>query len=336
MKWLYSGLCAALLVLAWASALPAALCEKCRGKMYTTDIGVCISCGGHTSSGAFKLCAKCSAAQGRCEHCLGPLAAAPQPVPPQPAPPQPVPPRPLPPRLPVAPPVAPPEQREPIQLDKTRTYVWEQWKYEFRLSAAGTRSEGRFGRLYYAGKELPPAEINDYYEAPWGKLYWVGTPKVIWGDHGWMPRPNPVAQRQGRRLVPPEAGPAGLDFSMADDGHSVEVPLGAVVTIRLEGNITTGYSWQTAQLAGEALESLGKPDYVEKPHAPGMVGVGGVFVFKFKAVKPGKAAVRLVYLRPWEKDKPPERTFGLTVEVKPAEPPGEPQPVPGQTQPPEK
>ncbi len=328
MKPLLSAVGVWMLLLAWSSVLPAALCEKCRDKMYTTDIGVCTTCGGDTSSGAFRLCAKCSAAQQRCEHCLAPLAAAPQPVPPRAMPPRPVPSRP-----PLAPPVAPPSKPEPVQLDKTRTYVWQQWKYDFRLSAPGTRSEGRWGRLYYAGKELPPAETNDYYETPWGKLYWVGMPEFIWGDHGWMPRPNPLAERQGRLLLPPEPGSSALDFNMTHNGKTVEVPVGAVLTIRLEGNITTGYSWQTAEIEGQALESLGKPEYLQKRHAPGMVGVGGEFVFKLKAAKPGKASLKLVYVRPWEKDKPPERTFSLTVEVKPAEPPAKPQPGPDQALP---
>ncbi len=316
MKSLLSCLGVWVLVFAWTGALPAALCEKCRGRMYTTDIGVCSSCGGHTSSGAFKLCAKCSAAQRRCQHCLAPLAAAPRPVPPRP-----VRPRPAPPKPPAAPPVAPPKKPEPIRLDRPHTYVWEAWKYVFNITAPGTRSEGRWGKLYYAGKELPPAEVNDYYQTPWGKLYWVGMPQARWGDHGWMPRPNPASDRQGRLLPPPGADASAFRFSMAHNGKTVEVPVGAVVTIRLEGNITTGYSWQPAELEGEALESLGKPEYVQRPHAPGMVGVGGVFVFKLKAVRPGKASVKTVYVRPWEKDKPPERTFSLTVEVKPAEPP---------------
>jgi predicted secreted protein len=54
---------------------------------------------------------------------------------------------------------------------------------------------------------------------------------------------------------------------------------------------------------------------VAAKHAKGIVGAGGTFVFKLQAVKPGNSTVKLVYVRPWEKDKPPVRTFTVTIEV---------------------
>jgi predicted secreted protein len=44
--------------------------------------------------------------------------------------------------------------------------------------------------------------------------------------------------------------------------------------------------------------------------------VGGVFVATFKAMRAGKATVRMGYRRPWEKDTPPVETFAVTIEVK--------------------
>jgi inhibitor of cysteine peptidase len=46
-----------------------------------------------------------------------------------------------------------------------------------------------------------------------------------------------------------------------------------------------------------------------------MVGVGGTFVFKFSAAKAGKTEVNLEYVRPWEKNKKPVKTFTATIEV---------------------
>ena len=65
----------AALCLVWASAgtAVAGLCPKCKGRMYTADVGKCKACGGFTSSGAFKLCKKCSAKLKQCEHCRAPL-----------------------------------------------------------------------------------------------------------------------------------------------------------------------------------------------------------------------------------------------------------------------
>ena len=57
----------------FASIAPGALCGKCRGKMYIMSVGKCTQCAGHTSSGAHKLCRKCSTKLGQCEHCRAPL-----------------------------------------------------------------------------------------------------------------------------------------------------------------------------------------------------------------------------------------------------------------------
>jgi predicted secreted protein len=63
---------------AWAE-----LCPKCRKMMFIMSIGKCVECGGMTTSGSHKLCPKCSAKLGECEHCraklnLGKVAPAPK------------------------------------------------------------------------------------------------------------------------------------------------------------------------------------------------------------------------------------------------------------------
>jgi hypothetical protein len=64
------------------------------------------------------------------------------------------------------------------------------WTYAYSVTNPGTRSEGYHGVLSYEQIEVPtPMHINDFYETPWGRLYWVGKPVVLFGDHGWMPKP---------------------------------------------------------------------------------------------------------------------------------------------------
>ena len=71
------GLLASVAVVALLGGVASAeLCAKCKGKMYIQNIGTCKECGGHTSSGAFKLCGKCSAKLGQCEHCRAALKGA--------------------------------------------------------------------------------------------------------------------------------------------------------------------------------------------------------------------------------------------------------------------
>jgi len=173
-------------------AVPAAadLCAKCKGKMYIQNIGKCEACGGPTSSGAFKLCKKCSARLGQCEHCRAPLKK----------------------------------------------------------------------------KALPPDSI----------------------------------------AVDEKA-----------NGTTVTAKVGKLVVVRLAGNPTTGYSWSVKKLAGKALEQVGKLKYVPRKVPARMVGSGGKFLATFRAVKPGKAAITMAYARPWEKGKPPIKTFKLAIVVEP-------------------
>jgi len=58
------------LLLGMVGTAGASLCSKCIGKMYIQNLGVCTSCGGDTSSGAFKLCHKCSEKLHQCECCM--------------------------------------------------------------------------------------------------------------------------------------------------------------------------------------------------------------------------------------------------------------------------
>lgn len=131
-----------------------------------------------------------------------------------------------------------------------------------------------------------------------------------------MTAPSPREQRKGKRLPAPGGRLQPIELTTADNGKTVVAAVGKQVVISLEGNPTTGYGWRTAEVSGKAVEQVGKPKYTTRPHPPGMVGVGGVFVFAFKAVRPGKATVKLAYARPWEKNQPPARTFSVTIEVR--------------------
>lgn len=283
-----------LVLLGWSHVASADLCAKCQKMAFIQSIGECSSCGGTTSSGAFKLCKKCSVKTGRCEHCLAPLKTG------------------------RAIPASEKGDRPPkkIDPDKSAAYTHGAWKYTLNVQAVGTRSEARWGRLSYDNRELAASSVNDYYETPWGRLYWVGNPRSRFGDHRWMPY---ASQRQpgvrGKRLAPPRAAAQPPALTMADNGRTVKVAAGTSLHIRLEGNPTTGYTWRTAKVEGDAVKQEGKPIYQSRQHRPGMVGVGGAFVFAFKAVKPGAATISLEYVRPWEKGKKPERTFAVTIQV---------------------
>jgi len=69
------------------------------------------------------------------------------------------------------------------------------------------------------------------------------------------------------------------------------------VTISLESNPTTGYSWQVSQ-SEELFQA--ESVYTESVHEEGLTGAGGTEVITLTPLKPGKTEVTLTYARPWE------------------------------------
>jgi inhibitor of cysteine peptidase len=97
-----------------------------------------------------------------------------------------------------------------------------------------------------------------------------------------------------------------------DAGSTVNLRAGDTMEVVLEGNPTTGFSWETAALDASVLKQLGEPEF--KPDTS-LIGAGGKFTFRFEAVAPGQTLLQLVYHRPWETNVPPEKTFEMTVVV---------------------
>ena len=97
--------------------------------------------------------------------------------------------------------------------------------------------------------------------------------------------------------------------------QQLSLRMGAVLEVRLEANHTTGYSWIAAPVANPVLMRQGAAKYEE--HASGgKAGVGGVEVWRFKAVRAGRQGLEFDYRRPWEKGAPAAKmvTFSVTVE----------------------
>ena len=95
----------------------------------------------------------------------------------------------------------------------------------------------------------------------------------------------------------------------------VSLKVGAVLEVRLEANHTTGYSWIAAPVANPVLMRQGAARYEE--HATGgKAGVGGVEIWRFKAMKAGRQGLQFEYRRPWEKGAPAAKivTYAVTVE----------------------
>jgi inhibitor of cysteine peptidase len=77
----------------------------------------------------------------------------------------------------------------------------------------------------------------------------------------------------------------------------VLIGLGDVLTIRLESNPTTGYSWE-ASFDEEYVRFMGE-DYQRTSMA---IGGGGIVELTFLALKEGKTMITMRLKRPWEDD----------------------------------
>ena len=91
------------------------------------------------------------------------------------------------------------------------------------------------------------------------------------------------------------------------------VKVGDIIQVVLKGNPTTGYTWSAnlSEQDASILEQMGDPSFVSDTQ---LIGSGGTFTFRFKALKAGEATLKLVYARPWE-SVPPLETFSVTVKV---------------------
>jgi inhibitor of cysteine peptidase len=105
-----------------------------------------------------------------------------------------------------------------------------------------------------------------------------------------------------------------VTLTAADKGGQVEVKVGEQIVITLDGNPSTGYTWEAKDLDATMFEQVGDPAFSSSN--PGLVGSGGTLTLTFKALKAGSASLTLVYHRPWETGVDPTDTFAVTVTVK--------------------
>jgi len=101
--------------------------------------------------------------------------------------------------------------------------------------------------------------------------------------------------------------------SIDDNGREMQLKKGQTLVVTLEGNPTTGYSWEVADpLDEQVLRQAGEPEFQQESD---LVGAGGVQILRFEAVNAGKMTLKLIYHRPWEKDVEPVETYSIQVVV---------------------
>jgi inhibitor of cysteine peptidase len=108
-------------------------------------------------------------------------------------------------------------------------------------------------------------------------------------------------------------GGAANQLREQDSGRSVEVQVGEKLEIILEGNPTTGYTWEQTTGDGAIVKLDGDPLYTSESN---LVGAGGTYLFRFSAVAPGETSLTLIYHRSFESGVPPLKTFTVLVTVR--------------------
>ena len=103
-----------------------------------------------------------------------------------------------------------------------------------------------------------------------------------------------------------------VKLSMDDKGSQVELKKGQSLVIQIEGNPTTGYTWEAVELE-DILRQVGETEFEADSK---LTGAGGVQTLRFEAVKAGSTTLKLVYHRPWEKDTAPAETCTFPVVVR--------------------
>ncbi len=104
-----------------------------------------------------------------------------------------------------------------------------------------------------------------------------------------------------------------MDLDQANNGQTLTVTSGQMIDVKLDSNITTGYSWS---LVGEPNPQILK--FVSSKYndpVGGAVGAGGSETWVFQATGRGTTSFKLAYFRPFEKNTPPAKEFSVTFTV---------------------
>lgn len=99
----------------------------------------------------------------------------------------------------------------------------------------------------------------------------------------------------------------------ADNGRSIVLPVGATLTITLQGNPATGYQWAIVDPLPPNLTVISAGTVPPAEHAKSIVGAPGQWRAILKADRPGEGTVLMTYRRAWEKTTAAAKTFKVTV-----------------------
>jgi inhibitor of cysteine peptidase len=89
----------------------------------------------------------------------------------------------------------------------------------------------------------------------------------------------------------------------------IRVAVGETFALALEGNPSTGYTWQ-ADVDASHLEQIAQEF---EPAGEG-VGAAGQEICRFTALKAGKTRIACAYQRPWDREARDTRRFEVVIQ----------------------
>ncbi len=112
-------------------------------------------------------------------------------------------------------------------------------------------------------------------------------------------------------------GLVSLVFAQQDFSREfkvIRVPAGKIITLALDANPTSGFSWQLVKISDKNILEFVKKEFFAAEGK--LIGAGGVEKWSFKTLKGGQAVIVLEYRRAWEKDIPAQKREEFSIFVK--------------------
>jgi inhibitor of cysteine peptidase len=103
-----------------------------------------------------------------------------------------------------------------------------------------------------------------------------------------------------------------LRLTHEDSGSTITLHPGDTLELVLQGNPTTGYTWEVKAGSEALLKQKGEPEFTPDSKA---LGAEGRTTFRFDVVAEGKGSLVLLYRRTFEPEARPLRTFGIRIVI---------------------
>lgn len=100
-----------------------------------------------------------------------------------------------------------------------------------------------------------------------------------------------------------------------DDNQTITMDVGEKIELRLESNVSTGYTWIVHKQPDQDIVQFSGGSWMPNISKPSMPGSAGYQSWHIRAVDQGESTLKLWYCRPWE-SRDPESTFSVTFKVK--------------------